>query len=239
MDKALLGKIRTRYFTCVLYPNNPYHCEILQYWKQYQTGFYIIHEKGSDLVNVPYAGFVPEHVEDSGKNHIHVFLEFKNARTASGLIKSMPVVRYYKNEQTKQFFTVYDIPYISLPVQEDLRHIVEYFEPITDTHAYALYMIHQDFTSVALGKKQYSVQDIKMLNSDRSYLERFYETRQFTDSDCLDIVSNLWECSQGDKKTFLQLLQLQSSEKPLKYVQSHAYFIEKYILNRNEVNIND
>lgn len=228
-------EIRSRYYACMLYPENPYHCEYLQYLVDTQTGFYIIHDKGSDMHNVPYAGYLPEHFEDSGKPHIHCILIYKNARTQNGIIKSNPYVRYYKNEITKQLFTVYDIPYINLPLQEVIKPIVEHFEPLTDLYAYSEYILHKDFKSVALGKKQYSVQDIHMLNCDRSLLDGIYAEREMNDNDCLDAVRQIWNCSAGDSDTFLKLLQMYPNDKVLKYVQSHAYFINKFIIERNEV----
>lgn len=230
---------RSRYYACMLYPENPYHCEYLQYLIDTQTGFYIIHDKGSDMANLPYAGFVPEHTEDTGKAHIHCIIMYKNARTESGIIKSNPYVRYYKDEKSKQFFTVYDIPYISLPLQEVIKPVVEHFEPLTDIYAYAQYILHKDFKSVALGKKQYTVQDIHMMNCDRSLLDNIYAEREMTDNDCLDAVRQIWDCSVGDYNTFLNLLQMYSNDKVLKYVQSHAYFINKFILERKEEKVND
>ena len=83
-----LNNIRSRYFACILYPDNAYHCEYLQFLRESQKGFYIIHDAGADMYNVPYSGFVPDRYEDSSKAHIHCILEYKNSRRASGIIKS-------------------------------------------------------------------------------------------------------------------------------------------------------
>lgn len=232
-------EVRSRYYACMLYPDNAYHCEYLQYLVDTQTGFYIIHEKGSDMYELPYTGFVPEHTEDTGKAHIHCILIYKNARTENGIIKSNPYVRYYKDENTERLYSLYDIPYISLPLQEVIKPVVEHFEPLTDIYAYCQYILHKDFKSVALGKKQYEVSDLRMLNSDRSLLDNFYLERELTDKDCLETVRQLWGCSAGDYDTFLSLCQMYSNDKVLKYVQSHAYFINKFIIERNEVKVND
>ena len=233
-----LKNIRSRYFACILYPENAYHCEYLQFLRESQKGFYIIHDAGSDMYNVPYSGFVPDRFEDSGKAHIHCIMEFKNARRASGIIKSNPYVRYYKNARTEQLFTVYDILYISLPLEEVVQPIVGQFQPIIDIYAYCQYILHKDFKSVSLGKKQYSVSDIQMLNADRTLLDKYYECSELTDKECLEIIRSIWVSSDGDYNTFLSLLSMYSSDKPLKYVQSHAYFIQKFLL-RNEVLTND
>ena len=232
-------EVRSRYYACMLYPDNAYHCEYLQYLIDTQSGFYIIHDKGSDMYNVPYTGYVPEHTEDDGKAHIHCVLIFKNARTENGIIKSNPYVRYYKNAYSKQLFTLYDIPYMALPLEEVIRPVVEHFEALTDIYAYAEYLLHKDFKSVALGKRKYEISDIHMLNSDRSLLDNIYAIREMTDNECLETVRQLWNCSAGDMNTFLSLVQMYSNDKVLKYVQSHAYFINKYIIERNEVKVND
>lgn len=232
--------LRSRYFACILYPENPYHCELLQFLRETHTGFYIIHYSDSDLCQLPSVGFISEHHEDGCKPHIHCILEFRNARTESGLIKHFPHVRYYKDEYSKQFFTLYDIPYTDLPLQEVVKPVVEHWEALTDVYAYAEYILHKDFKSVVSGKKMYEVSDIQMLNSDRSYLSRFYECMDLTDADCLQLVRDFWRCAEGDYDIFLDLLQMYSSEKPLKYVQSHAYFINKYILeNKKECCFDD
>lgn len=238
MEENTTKNIRSRYFACILYPDNPYHCEYLQFLVDSQKGFYIIHDAGSDMAELPYTGYVPEHLDDCGKTHIHCILEFKNARRESGLIKSNPKVRYYKDETSKRLFTLYDIPYISLPLQEVIQPIVGKYEPIIDIYAYCQYILHKDFKSVALGKKQYSIQDIRMLNADRSLLDKYYEFSELTDKQCVDVIKSIWDCSGGDYNTFTSLLTMYSSDKPLKYAQSHAYFINKFIINER-ININD
>lgn len=231
MDKT----IRSRYFACILYPDNSYHCEYLQYLLYSQTGFYIIHDRGSDLSEIPYKGMVSERHIDHSKPHIHCIMIFKNARTEKGLINSLPKVRYYENVVTKQLYSLYDIPYISLPVQEVVRPLVEKFEPIIDIYAYCQYILHKDYKSIALGKRQYEINDIQMLNSERTLLDKFYTEREITDKDCIEIIQNIRNVADS-YDTFVNLLAMYPDDKVLKYAQSHAYFIDKFIFNRKEVN---
>lgn len=244
MDNSINKKLPTkslksRLFTFVLYPDNAYHMQYLHYLEANATGFYIIHSSGDDLVNIPYAGFISDIKQATEKKHIHVWLQFKNPRTLNGFLKSLPRVRYYKDEKTKRFFTLYDIPYINLPLQEVIKPIIEHAEIINDTFAMAQYFIHKDFNSVALGKKQYSISDIKLLDCDVSYLNKFYTQNELTDSDIIDILYQI--LSVSDNKTmFLQLCAMHSNPSVLKYVQSHAYFINTFIFDtRKEVLTND
>ena len=42
-------------------------------------------------------------------------------------------------------------------------------------------------------------------------------------------------CASGDMNTFIQLVQMHSNTKLLKYVQSHSYFIDKFVLSPNRM----
>lgn len=239
------NKIRSRYFTYILYPDNPYHTEYLYYLKQFANGFYIIHDEGDELYHTPLSGVQQILKSCKNKPHIHVFQIFKNARKADGILKSLPTMKYYQvigenqNETNigKSFLTIYDLPYITLPVQEVIKPLVEKVKPIRDPFSYATYLLHRDYNSIATGKKQYSINDINMLKSDRSLLSQFYEDYTLTDAGLVDLVMQIYSCSDGDINLFLQLCCMHSSD-VIKYVQSHAYFINKFIIEGNR-QVND
>lgn len=236
------SKIRSKYFTYMLYPDNAYHMEYLSYLEKTADGFYIIHKQGDELVNIPLTGILTERKNSKGKAHIHVFQIFKNARKVSGVLDSFPVMKYYEVLSTyeikqKLFLTVYDLPYITLPVQEVYKPLVEVVKPIIDPYAYATYLLHKDYKSYSAGKRVYDIKDIKMLKSDRTLLNRFFDDYKLTDEQMVDLIMQIYACSDGDKNLFLQLCCMHSSE-VIKYVQSHAYFIKTFIFEKGE-NVND
>lgn len=212
--------------------------EYLHFLETSSTGFYVIHDAGDELVNIPFVGVTTEQKVSKSKKHIHVLLEFKNPRSLSGFLKSFPVMRYYSDVTQKQFFTVYDIPYLNIPVQEVYKPLIEHAEIVSDVYALAVYFLHQDYKSIACGKKQYSIKDVKNLNCDVSYLSKYFNEYEITDAEILDIIYQIWYVSDS-KQMFLQLISMHNNPKVLKYVQSHAYFIQKFIIEEKEVNIND
>ena len=241
-------KRKSKYIAIVLYPDNPYHMNYLHYLEDTQEGFYIIHDFGDDLAEIPLDGVYLKDSEKirNEKKHIHCILSFKNPRSGSGFLKSLPTMKYYQYEEQSKLFTVYDIPYISIPDKKANTCIVEVnkpllstCKPVVDIYAYSQYILHRDFKSFALGKKQYNIQDIRMLNCDRTFLDKFYAVDELNDSQILDIVNQIWTSSNCNKKTFIQLLSMYSNQKVLKYVQSHAYFINKFIVENSEVKIYD
>ena len=145
-DMAENKNIKSRCHAIMLYPDNPYHVQLLDYLKKTYDGFYICHESGSDNYSIPQAGYVG--IQHDEKKHLHVVLQFKNPRTSSGFIKSLPTVRYYKPLQVnnydekfkQQLFTVYDVSYLDIPLEEIIQPIISHTEIISDIYAYAHYL---------------------------------------------------------------------------------------------------
>ena len=232
--------IRARYFTFILYPDNPYHMQFLDYLEASHDGFYILHEAGADNYSLPLPAF--QYEQHTEKSHFHVVVRFKNPRTVSGFMKKIPYVKYFKalplenlNDETKsRFYTIYDISCVDIPVEEVYKQVVEHVEPISDIYGYAQYMLHRDFDSYVRGKHQYSLGDVKPLCCDITAVSQyFYQTEQ-TDNDILDAVLQICSCADGDKNLFVQLVQMHTNPNVLKYVQKHAYFVDKYVLSPNK-----
>ena len=62
------------------------------------------------------------------------------------------------------------------------------------------------------------------------FSDYFDQTKQ-SENELLDTVLQIATCADGDKNTFVQLIQMHTNINVLKYVQKHAYFIDKYILS--------
>ena len=237
-----MGKVRpvkSRYFAFILYPDNPYHMQYLHFLETSHDGFYILHEKNADNFYIPMAGYEGEQHEE--KPHFHVVVRFRNPRSLSGFQKSIPAVKYYQplqlenvDEKTKKrLYNVYDVSYIDIPVQEIYKPVVEHIEPVTDIYGYCQYLLHKDFKSVVQGKKQYQIYDVKPLYCDEHAFTDYFDQTKQSENELLDTVLQIAVCADGDKNTFVQLIQMHTNPNVLKYVQKHAYFIDKYILSPN------
>lgn len=234
--------IKSRCHAIMLYPDNPYHVQLLGYLKKTYDGFYICHESGSDNYSIPEAGYVG--IQHDEKKHLHVVLQFKNPRTSSGFIKSLPTVRYYKplqinnyDEKLKQqLFTVYDLSHLDIPLEEIIQPIISHTEIISDIYAYSHYLLHKDFKSVMLGKKEYSFNDVQPLCSSVEHYSDYFMQTDNNDCEMLDQIVQIWSCCDGSLNMFIQLCSMHSN-KLVKYVQSHPYFIDKFIINNKEVNV--
>lgn len=231
--------IKSRYISFILYADNPYHMDYLHYLEDSHDGFYILHEKGDDNYRLRYEYVKPD--EHSEKAHFHVILRFQNARSETGFLKSLPNCKYYKrvdiNEEKPQLYNCFDVVYCPFPVEEIFKPLLEHAEPIVDIYAYSKYILHRDFESVAKGKKPYCFADVKPLSCDREDYAKYFEIREISDSVILDQIYQYYTYSQGNKDLFIQLCMSHSDERLLKYLQSHSYFINKFIFERNEVKV--
>lgn len=240
MDNAITGNFKTRNFAVMLYPDNPYHMHYLEFLKTTHDGFYILHEKGADNFCPPIAGYKAEQHDE--KPHFHVVVRFKNPRTVSGFLKKIPFVKYYRplqleniNNETKQrLFNVYDVSCVDIPCEEIYKPLIEYAEPISDIYGYCQYLLHRDFDSFVKGKKQYEYKDIKPLCCEVQSYSEYFEQTECTDNSMLEIILEICSMADGNKNMFVQLVQMHSNPKVLKYVQNHAYFIDKYVLSPNK-----
>lgn len=235
-----MGAEKSKNIGFVLYPSNIYHTMFLDFLKNNYDGYYIKHDAGSDNYNLPVSGVVAEQHDE--KDHIHVVLMLPYARTASGFIKSLPTVRYYKpcqleninNEIKQQLFTVFDVSCLDIPMEEIVSPIVAHCEIIHDIYAYSTYVLHKDIKSRFLGKKEYNFNDVCSLNCSVERYQDYFKNTDDSDADMLDICIQFWAKCDGNLDLFMQLIAMHSN-KLVKYVESHAYFINTFIINRKEV----
>lgn len=238
-DKRKIPEKKSHWISFILYPDDRYHLEYLDYLKTHNIGFYILHGADSEGI-ISFEGVSREHVP-SVKPHYHVTLYFESARYASGFIKSLPVVKYQVTERDEfgdikslssnlsnfdsRYYTIekYYDDYVMLP-------IIKHAEAINDIYAQCHYIIHDNFECHMQGKKLYSVDDVRMLNNDRSiFMKHFIQELPCNDS----IVSTLIEISKvcgGDKKVFTKMVLATGDTRLLKYLESHSYFISEFIV---------
>lgn len=235
-----MGAEKSKNIGFMLYPCNTYHMMFLDFLKNNYDGYFIKHDSGADNFNIPIAGVVAEQHEE--KEHIHCVVMLPYARTANGFIKSMPTVRYYKplqleninNEIKQRLFTVFDLSYLDISMEEIVQPIISHCEIIHDIYAYSMYVLHKDIKSRFLGKKEYSFNDVQPLKCTVERFQDYFSCTDDSDADMLDICIQIWSQCDNNLDLFMQLITMHSN-KLVKYVQSHAYFINTFIINRKEV----
>lgn len=220
---------RSRWIQFVLYPENRYHQQYLDWCKFHEYGFYIVHDE-EKYHKREECGFVSDQ-KDETKKHIHCAVYFENARTASAFIKSLGTVQYWVVEEKEDGTPVM---LSSVPLEfENERTIVMPFlkhaEAINDINAVAHYFIHDNFECRMLGKKQYQRSDVHMFNNDRSVYDRYFSDEMPTNHGTVELLCELWKASQGDKQKFLSLVLSCGDTRALKYIESHGFFVNEFI----------
>lgn len=223
---------RSRWIQYVLYPDNRYHAQYLDWCKTHAIGWYIVHDgEGS----VPECGFVSSQKEET-KKHIHCCQYFENARTATAFIKSLGTVNYWVVEENEDG-TPTLLSSIPLGIDEQERTVTKPFlsraESVHDINAVAHYFIHDNFECHMLGKKEYSREDVKMFNNDRSLYDRYFSDELPTNHATLSLLRELWKLANGNKEKYLDLVLECGDTRALKYMESRAFFINEFVCGGN------
>lgn len=223
---------RSRYFTFVLYPENRYHSEYLEWCKHHENGFYIVHDEEKH-VREGAEGYVFDtsaHKEDK-KKHIHCLIYFENARTLSGFLKSFPSVDYYVIEEDENGtpVKVSTIPVFDCQQEKTIQKpLLSTAQIVNDMYALSHYFIHDNFECKMFGKKQYSVSDVKMFNNSSAMFDKYFkQCLEFNN----DIVSELYQIAISvnfDRQKFLSAI-LSADVRYLKYVESHSSFLDRFM----------
>lgn len=84
---------KKRWLTFILYPDNVYHCQYLDFLKTHEVGFYIEHIDNDEHDGLSFVGVNSTDVKET-KRHWHVAVRFPNPRSATGFVNSLPPVDY-------------------------------------------------------------------------------------------------------------------------------------------------
>lgn len=219
---------RSRWIQFVLYPENRYHMQYLDWAKHHEYGFYIVHDGEGERNGE--CGYISEQ-KDEKKKHIHCAVYFENARTASAFIKSLGTVEYWVVEEDEigNPITLSSVPLADGQERTIVKPFLHHAEAVNDMNAVAHYFIHDNFECAMLGKKKYNKEDVKMLKNDRSVFDRYFSDEMPTNHATLELLIELWKCSNGSKETFLQNVLTCGDTRALKYLESRAYFISEFI----------
>lgn len=201
------GKTKSRNIAVMLYPDNRYHMEYLDYLKEYGRGFYIKHKAEAD----------------EKKDHIHLVHIFSNARTVKGYLKSLPTVDYVKDDDGKL---------TSNFEKEDKKKIItkpllDHAEIISCMNSYCVYLMHEDYKSVKAGKTRYHDSDVVSFGSSDNLFESFYRQDKLTD---MEIIKLLLSFNAATKKRLLEKVVEYGNHQVFAYVQSHGYFINEFLM---------
>lgn len=216
--KPLASNTRYKWFTLILYPDNPYHMEYLEWIQDTDLDFaYILHEG---------------ELNDDGtekKPHYHVLIHFDSQRSPQAVASSlgtMPCVQDGDN-----FVPLYgselETMRINAPqkiVEKPLVTVPYTCSFCRDPHDYLHYMIHDTFNSRR--KKKYKFSEIVF--HEKMQLISSYWGVESTDS--TDTISLLYTYFQ-EYKTCPAVMSalLQNGEfKLVEYCRKNPYFLKTF-----------
>lgn len=214
-----------RYFTMLLYPDNLYHQKIMEWFESEKSNFqgcYIKHDPDTE----------------TGKEHWHVLLYCQNPRTVSGLADSFGKADYriYDDGRKEPCPDKTGVTDVVLPLP-----IVFYNEATPDRNnigvcrdvcSWVTYMVHKDFKSQLLNKKEYQYNDIQAFKDDKLFIEHCFEVEKAEPKNygALQVLELIEEHKIKDFRKLLRVVAENGDIALLKYVETHAYLI-KNLLN--------
>lgn len=234
LKKSKPKETRSRWITFVLYPENRYHAQYLDWCKRHEYGFYIIHDGEGDRQGE--CGFVDSSTnKDDKKKHIHCAVYFENARTASAFTKSLGTVNYWVVEEDElgNPLVLSSVPLSDGQERAITQPLLKHAETVRDMNAMAHYFIHDNFECSMLGKKQYSRSDVHMFNNDRSIYDRYFCDELPTNHSTLELLMGLWKGCKS-KQEFTEKVLSCGDTRALKYLESRAYFVSEFICGNSE-----
>ena len=207
---------RTRWFRIVLYPDNIYHQQIMDYLnsnKNPYQGCYILHQPESD----------------EKKEHWHVALYFPNCRTKAGVVKMFGKGEFRKTENgLTPCLDKTGIDEAEIEISDLVGEAL--VEPVSDIHSTAMYFLHKTFAAIREGKKEYAISDIKAFNNDFELVNSLFELDKTTSagSQLQEIIRYIDEYKIKSMKDLILTLYM---NEPLlvKYVETHSYLIKNIL----------
>lgn len=205
---------RSSWIGCMLYPDNFYHMEFLEYLKQMGvTHLYIKHQ--------------PE--EDEKKEHIHLMCHFDYPYTVSGFLKSVGTGFFVETGKDENGKPIYK------PIKKEERelysnsvelNIIGHAENITSPQGNYIYYLHRDFKSRF--KIQYKDSDVKKFG-DMGLINKISRI-SYVDRDLMyqEIVS--YAIQSDNSRDFIRRVMFDGRTDIVDYVSSHAYFIKEFFI---------
>lgn len=204
---------RTRWFRLVLYPDNIYHQQIVDYLnsdKNPYQGCYILHQPESD----------------EKKEHWHVALYFPNCRTRDGIVKMFGKGDFRRTENgLVPCPDKTGIDESEIEVSDLVGEML--VEPVSDIHSTAMYFLHKTFAALREGKKEYAISDIKAFNNDFELVNSLFELDKTTSAGT-QLQEIIRYIDDFKIKTIKDLILTLYCNDPMlvKYVEGHSYLIK-------------
>lgn len=200
------GKAKGRNIAIVLYPDNRYHMEYLEYLQEYSKGFFIVHKAEAE----------------EKKDHIHLVIIFPNARSECGYLKSLPKCTYAINPDG----TIKSCYPVEGDKTED-KPLLAHAEIISDLNAYSVYLLHEDYKSMKQGKIRYNENDVVNFGTTDNLFSAFYKEDKLTD---MEIIKLLISFNATSKKQLLEKVVEHGNHQVFKYLQTHGYFVNEFLM---------
>lgn len=211
---AFKRSCRSSWIGCVLYPDNCYHVEFLEYLKQMGvTHLYIKHQ--------------PE--EDEKKEHIHLMCHFDYPYTVSGFLKSVGTgffVETGKDEKGKPIYKPIKKEEKELYSNSVELNIIGHAENITSPQGSYIYFLHKDFKSRF--KIQYKDSDVKKFGDLR--LINKITRISYIDRDLMYQEIASYACQSDNSRDFIRRVMADGRTDIVDYVSGHAYFVKEFFI---------
>lgn len=221
---------RSKVWTFILYLEDSDTTELLNYLHSDNVegarGLYIMH-KGEPLKNEDGTPKLDENgAPKIAKDHVHVMIEFPNARTAKGVQKAL-------------CFDMRNLAVDPSEVGEDdandeSEHKPKMVQPVTDRVSMYLYFLHWTYRCSKQGKERYKESDIKILgnNSEEFRNSCSYDKEKTARGTC----SELMQRAKGaDEQTLL--CNCIDDEQLVKFIMKNPYFVSKFIVKGGNKNV--
>lgn len=243
---AEMARVRSRWFSLVLYPDNWYHCELLKYWEM------------STDVNLAYIRHEPDTVREGEpvegelikKDHWHVLIQMPTAYTVGGMVNACGKAWAVPTEEEDDTSEEEDkeaekdkkprkrlrmlTPGESVPDYAKRVDILprRFTQACSSPAAVYKYLTHEDFKSVIGGKKKYDRSAIIHVGD----LQLFKKLRGTDRVNSMDTLMSLKRYAKKVKSRseLIEALLLDGREDLITYVAGHAYFISTFFFKGGE-----
>jgi len=206
--------VRSSWIGCVLYPDNFYHMEFLEYLKTMGiTHLYIKHQ--------------PE--QDEKKEHIHLMIHFDYPYTVSGFVKSVGTgwfIETGKDENDKPIYKPIPPQDRSTYLDAVEMNIIGHAESITSPQGNYIYYLHRDFKSRF--KIQYQDSDVVKIG-DMSIINKITRI-SYINREC--IYSELASYANQAVNSYDFMKQVMADDRMdiVDYVSTHSYFVKEFFI---------
>lgn len=205
---------RSSWIGCMLYPDNFYHVEFLDFLKSMGiTHIYIKHQ--------------PE--EDEKKEHIHLMMHFDYPYTVSGFVKSVGTgwfIEVGKDEKDKPIYKPIPPQDRSIYPNAVEMNIIGHAENITSPQGNYIYYLHKDFKSRF--KIQYKESDVQKFG-DMGIINKVIRI-SYVDRDLMYQEIASYACQSDNSRDFIRRVMADGRTDIVDYVSSHAYFIKEFFI---------